>query len=530
MIIWSQGLRAQEKAEVTRLVEGIIGAPLLINPLLSPLNSPDQDLVSLIFSGLTRLSASGEPIPDLAQSWEISEDGRTYVFYLRPQARWHDGHPFSAEDVVFTYSLLAHPNFPGDPTLASIFQEVQCRATDELTVECELPEPFSPFLAYTTVGILPSHLLAPLPPEALPHLPFNRQPIGTGPFRLMALEENRALLARNREYYMGPPQIQLLELRFFSDLHSALTALHRGELNGLLVGQNIEPQELEGISSSGQFRLLDATRTPYTALFFNTSSPLLAEPQMRRVLALLIDRQTIVQTVLAGRAVPGLTPIPPGSWAHNTLLKPQPPQQEEASRLLTEMGWQRPRDGLWEKGSQPLSFQLVTDSDPVRAAVAEEVARQLRRAGIGIEIRVVTTQELVESYLASRRYDLAIFTVDTGPDPDPYPVWHSTQLGPRGANFTGYFSPEVDRLLEEARRTADRWRRRSLYSTFQIKFLEDSPAMILFYPLYTYIIDVRVKGPSPGLLYYASERFANVWEWKIEEEALPLRPDASKIR
>jgi len=519
VVIWSRGLVAGQGPQVTRFVEGVVGAPRAVNPLLAPLNTPDQDLASLVFSGLTRLSPMGEPEPDLALAWEISDDGRTYTFYLRPQVRWHDGEPFTAQDVVFTYSLLADPQFPGDPTLAAFFRQVQCVAVDELTVRCQLPEPFSPFLAYTTVGILPAHLLKGLQAKELAEHAFNRHPIGTGPFRLVALDNERALLARNRDYYLGFPQIELVEVRFFPDVDAALAALLRGEIQGLLVGQNVGPRQLEVVAATGRFRLLDAPRTPYTVLFFNLNSPPLADVRVRRALSLLIDRQAIVRGLLGGRALPGATPIPPGTWAHDPDAQAPARDVAAAARLLEEAGWTRTDDGPWRKDGQPLSLSLLTDTDPLREAVAREVARQLQQEGVLVQVQAATTKELVDSYLLARRYDLALFTIDPGPDPDPYPMWHSSQISPNGRNFSGYYSPEADALLGEARRTPDRARRRSLYVRFQSLFLEDAPAAVLFYPLYTYIVDRSVRGPAPGVLFYASDRFANIWEWRVGEEA-----------
>ncbi|MFQ6019547.1 MAG: ABC transporter substrate-binding protein, partial [Dehalococcoidia bacterium] len=139
-----------------RYVEGIAGQPQRINPLLANLNNPDLDVARLVFSGLTRLGPSGEILPDLAQSWDISKDGRTYTFHLNPNARWHNGDRLTAADVVFTYALMAGPDFPGDPKLGQAWQQVKaCEAVDDLTVRCKLPAPYAPFLSLTTIGIVP---------------------------------------------------------------------------------------------------------------------------------------------------------------------------------------------------------------------------------------------------------------------------------------------------------------------------------------------------------------------------------------
>jgi len=172
-----------------RYVEGLVGQPMSINPLLASLNNVDRDLARLLFSGLTRLGPSGQILPDLAQGWDISQDGRLYTFHLRPDVTWHDGAPFTAADVLFTYSLLADPQFPGDPQLGQFWQQVHCQQVDTLAVGCQLPTPFAPFLSFATIGILPQHALQGVSARDLSSHPFNLAPVGTGPFRLTHLYE-----------------------------------------------------------------------------------------------------------------------------------------------------------------------------------------------------------------------------------------------------------------------------------------------------------------------------------------------------
>nr|HMQ55393.1 ABC transporter substrate-binding protein [Anaerolineae bacterium] len=170
----------------SRYVEGVVGEPQFINPLLMQYNQVDQDLSALLFNGLVKVDGQGNIEPDLARSWEISPDKRRYIFKLRRDVRWHDGEPFTADDVVFTISLMKDPEFPGMPYLSNLWQAISVGKQDDYTVFFDLLEPFPTFVEFTEIGIVPQHLLSDVPVRDLLNHPFNLRPVGTGAFRLDA--------------------------------------------------------------------------------------------------------------------------------------------------------------------------------------------------------------------------------------------------------------------------------------------------------------------------------------------------------
>jgi len=195
--------------------EAVAGKPQFINPLLAQYNQVDQDLTALIFNGLTRSDGQGGLEPDLAKSWIVSEDGLVYVFKLREDIRWQDGEPFTADDVMFTLSLMQDPEFPGVPYLGNLWQTVTVEKLDDYTVRFTLPEPFPAFVDFTTIGILPHHLLKDMPARDLLNHPFNLSPVGTGRFRLDEVNAEFARLSAN-PYYAGPqPRLAHVELHFY---------------------------------------------------------------------------------------------------------------------------------------------------------------------------------------------------------------------------------------------------------------------------------------------------------------------------
>ncbi|MEX0801519.1 MAG: ABC transporter substrate-binding protein [Dehalococcoidia bacterium] len=506
---------SSQRDDDQRYVEAIVGAPARINPLFAPLNETDADISALVFSGLTRLGPDGQVLPDLAESWEISEDGTTYTFTLRNDVIWHTGVAFTAQDAVFTYNLLADPELPSDPGLTQLWRQVACQAPDDYTLQCVLPEPFAPFLSFTTIGLLPRHAFEGVTAATIADSPLNQSPAGTGPYRLAQIDQEKAVLRASGNYYGRDPDIDEIELRFYPDPSTAAAAINRGDVQGLLLGPSASQEDLDLVTSSGGLRAYTANRTAYTVLFLNNLQPPFDDPTLRHAVNLATDIDAIISDMLGGRAVRADSPMIPGTWAYNAELEPEGYDPDEAERLLDEAGWEPGDEGVRQKDGNELRFSLMTDQDPLRIALAEEIAIQLAEIGLEATVAPASSADLVQDFLVPHQYQAAIFGWDPGPDPDPYPAWHSSQVGPDGRNLAGYQSEETDRIIEEARLTTDLNKRQTLYYTFQQKFLEDMPSVLLYYPVFTYFVADSVQDLELGTLFETFSRFANVNEWSI---------------
>jgi len=501
-----------------RYTEAIVGQPSKINPLFVYLNDADRDVASLVFSGLTRLDKDGTPKPDLASSWEESDDGLTVTFRLRSGVTWHTGATFTSEDVVFTYGLLANPAIQTDPEQFALWQSISCTAPDNLTVVCSLPEPYAPFLTYTSVGILPKHILESTTPKTIADDPFNSSPIGTGPYRLSQMNEQRAVLRANEQFYLGRPGIDEIELRFYPDISTATAFMVLGDVNGLLVDLTISQEDLDTLRSVDGMQAHATSRSAYTSLYLNNTEPPLNDTIVRRAISETIDVDSIITGLVGGRGVRTDTPILPGTWAFDTGLGRPSHDLGRARDLLEEAGWTLPENSdVRVKNGNELRVTLMTDQDALRGAIADEIARQL--SDIGMEATVVRqpSNDLVREYLIPRQYQAAIFGYDPGADPDPYPAWHSSQALQGGRNIAGYTSNTADELMEEARRNSDQDERRDLYAEFQDLFLNDVPSLPMYSPLFFYVVSEEVEGIDVGLLFTPSSRFRNVWEWTMED-------------
>jgi peptide/nickel transport system substrate-binding protein len=497
-------------------VEGVAGGPSRVNPLFASFNAVDVDLASLVFSGLVRLAADGHVVPDLAERWEVSDDGTTYTFELRQGLLWHDGEAFDASDVAFTLRATQDPEFRGDPALAALFRDVDISTPDHLTVVLTLPQPFAPFLAYATVGILPKHLLGGLDAEALYDSEFNQRPVGTGPFRLLELSSNGAVLEGFPSYHLGQPYLERLELRFFRDEGELLTALRSRQIDGALFRPGLSADDVFFLDSQSYLSRYELHTTGYLVIYLNQEVEPFRDPRVRRALQHALDRDAVAQVALAGQGLPVDSPIPPDTWAYRGAPDAFRFDRAQAEALLDGAGWRRGSRGLREKDGEALRFTLVTNDEPPRVAAAQEVARQWAELGIEVTVAASGSTELLQEILVPQEFEAVLFGLETGADPDPYPLWHSTQMGEDGRNLAGFSHAEADRLMEEARLTTDVAQRVLLYQRFQEIFVEELPVLLLYSPAYSYVVDIRFQGLNPGVLVAPASRFRDVHLWFTE--------------
>jgi len=507
-------------------VESIGGYPQSLNPLLSFYNNADRDIVSLVYSGLTRINQRGEIEPELAVGWDVDPQGITYTFRLNRNILWHDGFRFTADDVLFTVALLQDPDYPGPSDLGELWRTVEATKLDDATVQFVLQEPYVPFLDYTTVGILPEHKLSGVQSSMLPTLAFNRQPVGTGPFRVdeVLFEQDHiasVTLKRYPRYHGESPYLETLVFQFYPTPRAAFEAYESGGVEGV---SQITLDLLPEAFSASDLRLYSAPSAEMSMLYLNgfmTETLPFGDRRVRQALYHGLDRQALVDQVLMGQAVLPQTPLLPGTWAYSTDEVPAYDYDPGlALSLLAEAGWQRPStaDVMQNDAGQPLAFSLIASSERRDLAMAEAVAAQWGRLGISATVDAVPPSALT-GVLDSRSYQAALARLVIPGDPDPYPFWHETQALPgQGQNYAGFKHRRISEVLEEARRTPDRNRRMALYAEFQRLFMEEVPALPLYVPVYTYGIDQRVNGGQIGSLMAPHDRFLSLPDWYVLQQ------------
>jgi peptide/nickel transport system substrate-binding protein len=523
-------------------IEGMVGQPRAINPLLCQFNDVDRDLCSLVFNGLMRLDGQGLPQPDLAaRPPELSSDGLVYTVTLRNDVRWHDGQPFTADDVLFTINLLKDPDFPGLEDLAELWRTVEISRVNTLKLAFRLQEPFAPFQDYLALGILPAHALRNVPPADLPSADFNLRPIGTGPFKVEDVgtargQVDHVLLAVNPYYFGRQPYLGKIEFRFFADDLAVFNAYRAGQVQGIA---RVPYAELPRLRQYPRLSVFSAPVAGYAVIFMNMTSPdvsFFQEKEVRQALFYALDRQQLVDRTLSGNGIVIQSPILPGTWAFDSTSPALQPDPDKARALLDAAGWRTERSstgfrlsgpgevagdieappvvppGVRSKESRILAFTLLTSNDSAHSAMAQAIAEQW--SAIGATVTVKSVPMLVTNYLAPHSFEAVLIDLSMAGDPDPYPFWHETQAG-GGQNYSGYKNRDMSEILEQARRANDLNARRQLYQRFQQMFADEMPAILLHQPVYTFAVDERVGGVQVGPLEYPSDRFRSVADWYI---------------
>jgi len=502
-------------------VESVSGYPQSLNPLLSFYNDADSDIVSLSFSGLTRMTMQGEIMPDLAQGWEIDPSGITYTFRIDSNALWHDGTPVSSDDVIFTVGLLQDPDYPGPPDIGALWQSVTAEKVDDLTVQFALAEPFAPFLDYASIGLLPAHLLQGISAADLPMLDFNRAPVGTGPFRLTDVvvtegQITEVTLKRFARYHGASPYLENLVLRFYPTPRAAFEAYQEG----LVEGVAYVPSDI--LPDAWQLDMLNFYSAPtarMAMLYFNeqlSENHPFSDRMVRQALFYALDRQALVDDVLRGQAVIPQSPLLPGTWAYNVDDVPNYTYDvAQAQELLADAGWTREAltETLRSRAGTLFAFSLMVADEPLDVAMGQAIAAQW--AQVGISVTVETVQPLALSgALEVRTYEAALAHLSLPGDPDPYPLWHETQAQV-GQNYAGFRHRRISEVIEQARLTVDRTQRVALYGEFQQIFMDEVPAIPLYVPIYTYAVDARVQGVQLAPLMQTGDRFRNIADWFV---------------
>lgn len=494
------------------LVEGLAGSPTNLNPLLAPLYGVDQDFIPLLFNGLTKVTGKGDILPDLAESWTISPDGRSYAFQLRKDIKWHDGAPFTAEDVIYTVRVLQHPDYPGPPDLARLWRNVAAEQDGDFAVKFTLKDTFTPFLEYTSIPLLPAHLLAAIPVKELGTAQFNAQPVGTGMYRIKEVSAKNIILEANPNYHGARPFLARLQFKFYINGNAALNALAQGEV--MAVG-GLSPGDLPKLRENPRLAIYSSPLSGYAVIFLNLKMPFFQDRLVRQALIYAIDRQKLIDVILGGQGQKADSPILPSSWAYNPRVKRYDYNPEQARALLDKAGW-KVTNGVREKDGIKLEFTLRTNDDGIRTRLIQEVSRELTAVGVKVDPQVSPAAELVREFLVPRRFDALLYMWANLPsDPDPYEMWHSSQTGEDGLNFCFFANRQADELLENARRTLDRTERARMYQEFQDIFAAEAPAILLYYPMHSYAVNKEVKGVQVGPLTSPSDRFRQLDQWYI---------------
>lgn len=480
-----------------------------LNQFVSTDYDTGQVLRFMLFTPLVRLDENMDYEPYLAESMELSEDGLTLTFRLREGMRWHDGVPVTADDVVWSVETYM------DPALAfanlQYFQFVdRVEKLDDRTVVFHFKAPHSDVLAdFLEWHPMPKHLLGHVSPGDMRTAPYNRNPVGNGPFRFVSWTPNQQVVFEaNPDFVLGRPRLDRVVFRVVPEQTTALTELLTGRVD---LVRGVQPAEASRLETSRAARLLSYPSRSYTYLAWNTKNPLFSEPEVRRALSLAINRQQIVDALLYGFGDVAVTDVLPFQWQYAKDIEPWPYDPDEARRLLDEAGWiDTNGDGIRDKDGRPFRFVLETNQgSDLREDILVIVQNDLRAIGVAAEPRLAEWNSLIDR-LKLKDFEAVVsgWSVDFKFDP-------TETLGCDGGvyNYPSYCNEEADALVQKALVTLDQEEAEPLWHRYQEIIHEEQPYTFLYYMDERLGISQRLKGVEAD----ARGHLVSVSEWWIGE-------------
>lgn len=478
------------------LIESSIADAINLIPAISS-DSASHAVAGYIYNGLVKYDKNLNLTGDLAERWDVSDDKKKITFYLRKDAFWHDGVPFTAKDVEFTFKMLIDPKTP--TPYDSDFKRVQAlKVVDNYTVEVTYPDAYAPALNGWGMWIMPAHLLAG---QEVTKSPLQRKPVGTGPYMFEDWKPGESItLKAFPAYFEGRPNIEKVVTRVIPDQATTFMELLAGNLDISTMTPLQYTRQTSDPKFTGQFNKYSYLANAYTYIGYNLKKPMFADKRVRQALSYATPQQQIINTILFGLGEPATGPYKPGTVWHNPNVKRYDYNLEKAKALLKEAGWADTNaDGILDKDGAPFAFELITNQgNTLRSQIAEIVQQSWAQLGIKVEIRVLEWATFLNEYINKGNFSATILGWNILQEPDLFDVWHSSTCGKNNLNFICYQNPEVDQLILGGQQEYDPEKRAAFYHKVQEILAEEQPYTFLYIPQSLVAISNRVRGIEPA--------------------------------
>jgi peptide/nickel transport system substrate-binding protein len=480
----------------------------------------------LVFAGLFKYDNDNKLVGDMARDYRIDKTQKRYIVHLKKNVTWQDGKPFTADDVLFTYRTIQ--NLAAQSPLYGSWQDIQVSKLDDYTVIFDLPNALSSFPHAMTNGIVPKHLLQDIPPEQLRSASFNTRPVGTGPCSWRSVEvsgsvssansdrRQRIALAAFNDYWNGRPKLDGFNLLMFTDENKLIEAFKEKQINAIS-GMESVPGALENDES------IQTSVTPLTSAvmaFFNNSRPGLDNVDIRKALVSGVDvRKSLSLTPFAAKRVD--EPFLKGQTGYNAGLAELPYNEDAANKLLDEAGWKRGPDGQRVKDGKALAFSLSSQNTENYSLTAKFLQKEWAKLGVKVTVNYYDGEELQGGIIGNHDYDILLYGISLGVDPDMFAYWDSSQasINSQGhLNLSEYKSSLADQALQAGRTRSDPNLRAVKYKEFLKAWRKDAPALALYQPNFLYITRGPVYGYQSDSFNSAADRFYNVDQWMIRQK------------
>jgi len=504
--------------------EGIVGKPTYINPLLSRTNETDGMISSLIFSSLLKYDENSHLVNDIAESYKISDDKKTYTFKIRPDIKWHDDNQLTANDVFFTVKLIQDPKFKS--TLRGEWQDTEVELVDNYTVKFILDKPYSPFLNKLTFGILPQHVFKDISSENFLINEFNLKPVGSGPFQFADFKKDKQgniisyQLLANDDYRDQAPYLEKINFNFYGSEDELIEAYNKKEINGFGLFSYDKIQQFE----HNEDTVVKTMKSPrYFAIFYNqTKSIPLSESKIRKALSYAINKDVILEQVFYKKAgsslssliVPEFGDIKPSSGIEKYDYNP-----EKAKELLKDDGWKQEENGNWKKDDKKLQISLISTQWPALIRTSELIKEQWEAIGVKVNVSNLELSNIQQNFIKPREYQALLFGQEYfGNDPDPYHFWHSSEKHDPGNNIAVFSTDRLDELLNQVRESHNISEKEGFYHKVEKIISDEVPAHYLYSVNYVYIINKKIEGFNANSIVNPIFKFNNITNWHINSK------------
>jgi len=477
------GQKKDNRPDGGSLNYGEYGRPATLDPVTSN-EMISLRLTELIFNGLVGINEKQEIVPELAEKWDCSADGRTYTFFLRRDVMWHpkegeEPKPFTADDVIFTYKIMMHPK-----TITPLKVRYEFISTveklDDYTVKFTLKRPILNALAKFSFKVIPKH--GPSNPLYLTRDDhFVQSPIGTGPYVLKNITaEREIILSANENYFKGRPHIDKLIAKPFADQNIMTQALMFNAIDMIVL---VNPRDLPEIQGDKRFILQPYNALSYSFFGYNVRTPPLADKRVRKAFTQAVNRQEMLDSFFNGQGTIISGPFAPGSWAYNLDVQPLSYDPEKARALLQEVGFSRGADGFMQKDGKRLALSLKVPIEKESEAVKRVVLafkNYLKNIGVDIKVEFKEWQAWKEDVFLEHDFDIIFASWVFDDSADISSLFHSGEIGSWKNNFGGYSNPEVDGLINESKLTLDHEKRRTINRKLHAILAEENPYTFLW--------------------------------------------------
>lgn len=479
------------------VVSSIADARTLV-PILAS-DSASSDVCGMIFNGLVKYDKNIKIVGDLAERWDVLQGGLVIVFHLRKGVKWHDGAPFTARDVEFTYKKLVDPEvktpYSGD------FERVESlEVVDDYTVKIAYKEPFSPALSSWGMPIMPEHILKN---EDLNNTSFSRKPVGTGPYKMKSWKAGELIeLVSNREYFEGRPYINRYIYRIIPDDATIFLELETQGVDLAVLNPLQYARQTDNLFFKDHYRKFRYPSFGYTYMAYNLSDPKFQDINVRRAISCAVNKEEMIKVIFFGLGTVTTGPFMIDSWAYNKNVTPAPYDPEKAKALLAKAGWRdTDGDGVIDKDGRPFEFTILVNQGNIeRSRCAEMIQGYLKAVGIRAKIRVLEWNALINEFINKRRFEAVLMGWFLARDPDVFDIWHSSKTREGEFNFIGYDNREVDRLLEDGRRTFKERERARIYRRIHELIYYDQPYLFLYSADILPIVNRRFRNVESSLI------------------------------